>query len=130
MRSYNLSIHSIRAKLQLAVGLVVTLVLAFVLAYVPHAQQKVELTAFEHELVATTDALAITIGVALEGKSFEGMKLASQYVSSDEDDARVVISEADGGVVRAHPRPGCARREPAVRRDPVPQGRGAREARL
>ncbi|GEM_PF-4730274 len=94
---------TIRARLQLAVGLVVTAVVASVFLYVPEAQRRSELAAFDRELRATTDALAIAIGVALEGKSFEGMKLASAYVAEDENDASVVISLADGSVFAAYP---------------------------
>ena len=94
---------TIKARLQTSIGSLVLVIVAFVVVYFPAQQREREMASFEAQLGVMADALGIAIGIAIEGQSFEGMRLASEYVSNDPESAWVVISTADGSVFAAYP---------------------------
>lgn len=98
-----MSVNTINLRLQLSIGGLVLAVIAFLVVYFPMQQRRQELALFERELEAVGDSLAITIGVALEGRNYTGMKLASEYVERDPDLIGVLIQNRAGDLFSAYP---------------------------
>lgn len=95
--------RTIRGRLQLSIGSLVLVIIAFNVVYFPMQQRSREIASFEAQLKAVGDSIAIGISVALEGRSYQGMKQASDYVKGDPDLVSVVITTVGGEVFAAYP---------------------------
>lgn len=97
------SARSIESRLQAGIGALVLCIVLFLVLYFPATQRASDMEAFTKRLEAVGDVLAITIGVALEGHGYEGIRLAQEHVEGDPDLIGVVILDTDGGVFAAFP---------------------------